>query len=91
MIKKDIKDRIEIYDQTLSCSELKPPFPKTMLLEVSNICNHTCAFCANSKSDRKKGFVDKEFAKRIISEAYKPWNAGNWLLCDGRTVGGSES
>ncbi len=71
MIKKDIKDRIEIYDQTLSCSELKPPFPKTMLLEVSNICNHTCAFCANSKSDRKKGFVDKEFAKRIISEAYK--------------------
>lgn len=70
MMKQDIKDRIEIYDQTLNCADLKPPFPKTMLLEVSNICNHTCAFCANSKSDRKKGFVEKEFAKRILLEAY---------------------
>ncbi len=70
MIKQDIRTRMEIYDQTLDNKELKPPFPKTMLLEVSNICNHACAFCANSKSDRKKGFIEKKFAMRILSEAY---------------------
>lgn len=70
MIKQDIRTRIEIYDQTLENRDLKPPFPKTMLLEVSNICNHVCAFCANSKSDRKKGFIEKEFAMQILSEAY---------------------
>lgn len=71
MIKQDIRTRMEIYDKTLSCLDLKPPFPKSMLLEVSNICNHACAFCANSKSNRKRGFIEKELATRILSEAYK--------------------
>ncbi|MBD5555761.1 MAG: radical SAM protein [Roseburia sp.] len=68
---QDIRKRIEIYDKALSSKDLKQPFPKSMLLEVSNICNHTCAFCANSKSDRKKGFIEKKFAMQILSEAYK--------------------
>lgn len=70
MLKQDIRTRMKAYDQTLGNKELKPPFPKTMLLEVSNICNHTCAFCANSKSNRKKGFINKELAMRLLSEAY---------------------
>ena len=48
-----------------------PNIPKNMLLEVTNICNHSCVFCANSKSSRKKGYIDEEFAKRILREAYK--------------------
>lgn len=66
-----IRNRIKKYDETLSDISLTPPFPKTMLLEVSNICNHNCLFCANSKSTRKKGFIDKEFALYILKEAYK--------------------
>ncbi|MCM1216996.1 MAG: radical SAM protein [Lachnospiraceae bacterium] len=70
MTKQNIRKRIEI-DQTLGNKNIVQSFPKTMLLEVSNVCNHACAFCANSKSDRKKGFIEKNFAKRILTEAYK--------------------
>lgn len=71
MIQQNIRNRIETYDKTLNSIELIQPFPKTMLLEVSNICNHTCVFCANSKSDRKKGFIEKKTAMRILLDAYK--------------------
>lgn len=66
----NIRKRIESYGKTLSNMGLIQPFPQSMLLEVSNICNHACAFCANSKSDRKKGFIEKEFAMRILHDAY---------------------
>jgi MoaA/NifB/PqqE/SkfB family radical SAM enzyme len=70
MNNQDIREHMRSYDQVLNNKELTPFFPKTMLLEVSNICNHACAFCANSKSDRKKGFIEKKFAMQILSEAY---------------------
>ncbi|MCM1154899.1 MAG: radical SAM protein [Roseburia sp.] len=71
MAGQDIRKRIEIYDQTINNKDLIQPFPRTMLLEVSNICNHACAFCANSKSDRNRGLIEKNLAKRILSEAYR--------------------
>lgn len=49
---------------------LMPPFPRNMLLEVTNACNHSCIFCANSKSDRKRGYIDSKLAKKILQEAY---------------------
>ena len=70
MKERDIRKRIEIEDRLISSRDLTQPFPKTMLLEVSNICNHNCAFCANSKSNRKEGFIEKKFAMRMLSEAY---------------------
>lgn len=45
-------------------------FPKYMLMELTNACNHSCAFCANSKCTKKKGFIKPEFAERILKEAY---------------------
>ena len=71
MNNQDIREHMRSYDQVLNNKELTPFFPKTMLLEVSNICNHACAFCANSKSDRKKGFIEKKFAMQILSEAIR--------------------
>ena len=50
--------------------KITPDFPKNMLLELSNICNHSCIFCANSKSTRKKSYISFDFAKRILEEAY---------------------
>lgn len=70
-MEQSILERMKTYDQTLNDKSLTPPFPKTMLLEVSNICNHSCAFCANSKSDRKKGFIEKEFALKMLFDAYE--------------------
>jgi MoaA/NifB/PqqE/SkfB family radical SAM enzyme len=38
-------------------------------LELTNACNFDCAFCTNHVMTRKKGFMDKELAKRLIREA----------------------
>lgn len=45
-------------------------FPKNMLMELTNICNDSCVFCANSKCTRKKGIIKPELAERILKEAY---------------------
>ncbi|ONI37593.1 hypothetical protein AN639_09615 [Candidatus Epulonipiscium fishelsonii] len=49
---------------------LHPKIDKYMLVEINNACNHTCIFCANRKMSRKKGFIDENFLKRILQEAY---------------------
>ncbi|NRT73703.1 radical SAM/SPASM domain-containing protein [Clostridium beijerinckii] len=64
-----LKQRIEQYNSLYK--SINPNFPKNMLIEVSNICNHNCIFCANSKSNRKKAYINSEFAKRILREAYE--------------------
>lgn len=45
-------------------------YPKNMLVELTNCCNHQCIFCENRKMSRKKGFINKELLKRILEEAY---------------------
>lgn len=47
------------------------PFPKVMLLETTNYCNHGCIFCSHLKMTRTKGFMKKELAYRILEEAYR--------------------
>lgn len=48
-----------------------PPFPKVMLLETTNYCNHNCIFCSHAKMTRPSGFMKKELAFRIMEEAYR--------------------
>lgn len=48
----------------------KLDFPKRLMLEVTNVCNNKCAFCASLVSKRNRGMIDSELAKRIIKEAY---------------------
>lgn len=63
---------INKYNEYYHVSRLQlPPFPKTMLLETTNYCNHSCIFCAHSKMTRPQGFIKKELAIRILKEAYK--------------------
>jgi len=50
---------------------LSPKIPRNrFLIELSNICNHKCIFCANKKMTRKKGDINPEFLNRILDEAY---------------------
>lgn len=57
-------DREELYS-------LEPPFPKTnFLMELSNVCNHACIFCAHQKMQRKVGYMNKELAFDILHQAY---------------------
>lgn len=48
-----------------------PPFPRRLMIEVTNICNHRCVFCANSKSIRKRGTADIGMVQEVITEAYQ--------------------
>lgn len=47
-----------------------PPFPKNMLIELTNVCNHRCVFCAYDKMRRKHGNCDKMFIFDIMKQAY---------------------
>lgn len=49
---------------------LIPAFPKVMLMETTNCCNHSCIFCSHSKMTRPKGFMREELAYRLLEEAY---------------------
>lgn len=70
MDKREYKERIsEFHD--INETNLTPEYPlKGLHIELSNICNHQCLFCANRKMTRKKGFMDEGFLKRILQEAY---------------------
>ena len=65
---KTLKERIEDYENF--DRDIRPEFPRNMLLEVTNACNHNCIFCANSKSTRRIKLLDENFAYRILKEAY---------------------
>lgn len=50
---------------------LEPPFPKSnFLMELSNVCNHACIFCAHQKMQRKVGKMDKAKGFDILQQAY---------------------
>ncbi|MBU3190606.1 radical SAM protein [Clostridium bowmanii] len=65
----DLKGRIAQYN--VIDKNLIPPFPRNMLIELTNLCNHNCLFCANSKMTRKKGEINEEFLFRILKEAFE--------------------
>jgi len=46
-----------------------PPFPKNMMVELSNACNHACIFCANPKMTRRIGRIDPDLLERLLGEA----------------------
>ncbi len=46
-----------------------PPFPRKVMMELSNGCNHACLFCANPHMRRRVGRMDPGLASRLILEA----------------------
>ncbi len=69
-MKGELAERIKSNDIVNEYS-LTPSFPKNMLLDITNVCNDNCIFCANAKSSRKKMMMDLSFGKRILKEAYE--------------------
>jgi len=51
-----------------SLTEL-PPFPKNMMVELSNACNHACIFCANPKMTRRISRIRPDLLERLLGEA----------------------
>ncbi len=48
-----------------------PPFPKRVMLEISNICNHKCTFCLQPKMQRPARHMDEAVFEKIITESYE--------------------
>lgn len=46
----------------------KPPFPKSVKIELTGRCNYKCAYCATKKSLRPVGDIDKRFLYRTLNE-----------------------
>ena len=49
---------------------MNPPFPRKMKLELTNICNHRCIFCVQTKLNSPKGIISKEVSEHILKSAY---------------------
>ena len=64
-----IKNRVTEKGQTTLLAP-RPPFPKNIMVELSNACNHKCIFCSNPKMTREKGRVDPALLFQIMTEAY---------------------
>lgn len=71
IVRKDIiMNKKLVYNREISL-QLLPKFPHNMLVELTNVCNHECIFCAHKKMNRKLGVCDKELMTKIIKEAYE--------------------
>lgn len=51
-------------------ASLTPSFPRNIMFELTNSCNHNCIFCPNQKSTRKRGHINDELFKRLLHEAF---------------------
>ena len=52
-------------------TSVTPPFPRTLLVEISNLCNHACVFCAYPKSTRDVKQMDLLLLDRLLVEAHQ--------------------
>ncbi len=64
-MKKELRtDREVVYTE-------RPPFPKNMIIELTNACNHHCIFCSHSKMCRPVKMCNPELTRKIMKEAYE--------------------
>ena len=47
-----------------------PLFPRAMLIEIANVCNHRCSFCAYPKMSRPSNFIDINVFNSIAQEGF---------------------
>ena len=65
-----IKSRVDsLYSQKVENS-LTPDFPNTILVEIGNVCNHGCVFCAYTKMTRPNKKIDLDLLFRLLNEGF---------------------
>jgi sulfatase maturation enzyme AslB (radical SAM superfamily) len=62
--------RLNRLIETAELSE-RPPFPRQIQIETSNICNHKCDFCAYPTMVRPRQFMDAALFERLTTEAFE--------------------
>ncbi|MDR2440199.1 MAG: radical SAM protein, partial [Planctomycetaceae bacterium] len=66
-----LKKRLQLENQRIQeeYHNVIVPAPVKLMLELTNICNHRCIFCSNSKMTRPRGIIKTSLALRLLSEA----------------------
>ena len=65
-----LRERIEVqYGGAGTEFAEAPPLPRNMMVELSNACNHACAFCPNPFMERPRGRIERELLLRVMREA----------------------
>jgi len=71
--KKSLKERIdnelEYYQTHKDERILKPEFPKNIMIDLCNACNHECVFCMNRFMTRKVTRMQPSLYTKIIDQA----------------------
>lgn len=67
-----MKERFINFGDTM-CTELLPPVPSSLNIELNSTCNHRCVFCPYHGEKASRGIgnhvMDYEFAVKILDEA----------------------
>lgn len=64
-----IKERL-LAKQNAEFSEM-PSFPRVLNVELNNVCNHSCNFCAYSLMERERGNIETQRLEQWLREAYE--------------------
>lgn len=61
------------YRQSIAGAQVQevPPFPRQMMVEVANICNHRCSFCAYTKMTRPSQLINADLFQSIAKQGYE--------------------
>jgi len=65
---KSIKERRSQHFETEF--DTVAAFPKVVLVEMANVCNHKCTFCAYTKMTRPAQVLNPESYEKIMKEAF---------------------
>ena len=49
----------------------RPPFPRSINIELNNVCNHSCSFCAYALMERERGNIDDARLEGWLADAYR--------------------
>jgi len=63
--------RRRLDEQEAAVLSETPPFPRNLMLELSNACNHACSFCYNARMRRRRGLADSALVRRVLAEAHE--------------------
>lgn len=58
-----------VEEKKIIALQRNPPFPKLIMFELTNICNHTCDFCYSKDMKRRKKIIDVNLTEKLLKRA----------------------
>ncbi len=68
-LKERLRAELDFHRQHPDLLTLIPPFPKTLMVDLTNGCNHKCIFCTNRHMTRRVGRIEPALFRKVIGEA----------------------